>query len=88
MIDRKIKLVLSFICCTKRNRNGVIALNANKLINKIVEKGFTICDISNLLGIQKIRMNNVDSLTIGEVLALKNILELSDTEAISIFLGA
>lgn len=92
MIDRKNDLVLSCICCMKRNRNGVIALDANSLYQLIIEKGFTINGISDLLKIdhdniyQKIA--DVSLLTVGETLLLKSILELSDSEAISIFLGA
>lgn len=91
MIDRKIKPVLLY-CCTIRNRNGVIALNANVLVEKIVENGYTICDISNLLGVHKEtldkKLNDVYEFTIGETYTLKAILGLSDTEAIYIFLGA
>ena len=91
MIDRKIEIVLSY-CCTKRNRNGVIALHANLLIGKIIENGYTIHDISNLLGISKDvltkKLNNINRLTIGEARVLKYTLDLSDSEAISIFLGA
>ena len=63
MIDRKIEQMLSCICCTKRNRNGVIALNAKEL-KSIVNK-----------------------LTIREVLLLKSILGLTDSEAAVMFLG-
>lgn len=38
MIDRKIGVVLSFICCMKRNREGEIALRAN-VVRDIIEKG-------------------------------------------------
>lgn len=76
----------------KRNRREVIALDANKLMVKIIEKGFTICSIATLLDIEKTTMrrklNDTSKLTIREVMTLKNILELSDREAITIFLGA
>ena len=91
MIDRKIKLVLLY-CCTIRNRNGVIALNANVLVEKIIENGYTIRDISNLLGVSKDdlawKLNDVAEFTIGETYTLKSMLSLSDSEAINIFLGA
>lgn len=37
IIDRKNEQMLSCNCCTKRNRNGVIALNAKEL-NDIISK--------------------------------------------------
>lgn len=84
--------MLSCNCCTKRNRNGVIALNANELQRTIVKKGYTIRSISELLGLTMVntyrKLSNVSKLTIGEAILLKNILELSDSEASAIFLGA
>ena len=91
MIDRKIKLVLLY-CCTTRNRNGVIALDAKLLVVKILENGYTIGDISNLLGVSinvlRRKLDNLNTLTIGEARILKQILDLSNSEAISIFFGA
>ena len=91
MIDRKNKQVLLY-CCMIRNRNGVIALDANVLVVKIIENGYTIQDVSNLLGVSKNvltkKINNVNTLTIGEARLLKYALDLSNTEAISIFFGA
>lgn len=90
-VDRKNKLMLSY-CCTKRNGNGVIALYANRLLVEILKSGLTIDDISNLLGTSRVsthrKLNNINLLTIGEALLLKNILDLSDQEAAIIFLGA
>ena len=37
VIDRKNKQMLSCKCCTKRNRNGVIALNVKELNDVINE---------------------------------------------------
>ena len=75
-----------------RNRNGVVALDANKLVGKIIKNGYTIGDISNLLGVSRNvltkKINNVNTLTIGEARLLKYALGLSDDEAISIFFGA
>lgn len=92
MIDRKNITMLSCICCTKRNRNGVIALDANILKKTIDAKGFTISNVSELLGISKSdayrKMKNVSELTVGEVFLLKITLDLSDVEASTIFLGA
>lgn len=81
--------MLSFNCCTKRNRNEVIALDANKLKGKIVEKGLTISKVSDIIGVNRStlyrKLNNNDKLTINEACKLKSILELSDSEAIDIF---
>ena len=91
MIDRKIKLMLLY-CCMIRNRNGVIALDANLLVRKIIENGYTIGDISNLLGLSRNvlskKLHNINRLTVGEARMLKYALDLSDAEAISIFFGA
>lgn len=91
MIDRKIELVLMY-CCTKRNRNGVIALDANKLHEVIVNKGLTLSSISELLRINHVatyrKLTDIKKLTIGEAILLKEFLELSDREAAVIFLGA
>lgn len=70
MIDRKIREVLSFICCMKRNGNGVIALYAN-IVKDMIQNG----------------LGDIKQLTIGEVLALKAMFELTNSEATTVFLG-
>lgn len=69
----------------------MIALDANKLNCKIVEKGFTIFDISNLFGVNKVtthrKLRDANELTISEASRLKLVLGLSDAEAVSIFFG-
>lgn len=82
-VDRKIGMVLSFTCCTKRNRNEVLALDANKLVFKIFEKSL---NIDTAAAIYK-RISNGGELTIGDVIQLKTLLDLTDLEAIDIFLS-
>ena len=68
----------------------MIALCASKLQEKIIEKGFTTRTLAKLMNIERTcmyrKINNVSKLTIGEVMMLKTILDLSDSEAITIFL--
>ena len=82
-IDRKIGMVLSFTCRMKRNRNEVFALDANKLIFKIFEKSL---NIDTAAAIYK-QISNGGELTIGDVMMLKGLLNLTDMEAIDIFLS-
>ena len=64
-------------------------MNANVLVGKIIENGYTIRDVSNLLGIERHvlnkKLNNINTFTVGEARLLKYALYLSDSEAISIF---
>lgn len=82
-IDRKIGMVLSFTCCMERNRNEVCALDANKLIFKIFEKSLNIDTAAEIY-----RQVSCDKeLTINDVMKLKDLLGLTDLEAIDIFLS-
>ena len=69
-----------------------MALDANKLQTVIMNNGFTLKDISDFLGLTRVtthrKLNDIKSLTIGEVILLKEFLELTKQEAIDIFLGA
>lgn len=69
-----------------------LALDANELQALIIKNGFTLGDISDLLGLTKVmaqrKLTDIRLLTIGEVILLKEFLELTNTEAIDIFLGA
>lgn len=71
--------------------NGEIALNANRLHAEIIKTGATINDVSDLLGITRVatqrKLADIKRLTIGEALILKEFLELTDSEAATIFLG-
>ena len=66
-------------------------MNANKLQILVADKGFTYKGISKILGITKVatyrKLNNINAMTIGEAIILKNVLELSDVEAVDIFFG-
>lgn len=90
-IDRKIIMVLSFRCCMKRNRNEVDALDANKLIRTIFEKKFTIETLSEVSGIEKItlckKLCGHEEVTIGDSIILKEILGLTNIEAVDLFLS-
>lgn len=76
-------MVLSFMCCMKRNRNEVRALDANKLKVKIFEKSLNVDTASELC--KKVCCN--DAITIGDALKLKELLDLTNMEAIDIFLS-
>lgn len=82
-IDRKIGMVLSFTCCTKRNRNEVLALDANKLIFKIFEKSLNVDTAAAIYR----QISGSRELTIGDAMRLKELLNLTDVEAIDIFLS-
>ena len=67
----------------KRNKKEVCALDANKLLIKILEAGFSIhiaMEICNLIG-------DPGKLTIGDAMLLKEFLNLTNLEAIDIFLS-
>ena len=65
-------------------------MNANKLKAKIVENGLNVSKTAELIGVSKSslyrKLNGNDKLTIGEAAQLKHILELTDLEALEIFL--
>jgi hypothetical protein len=82
-IDRKIGMVLSFRCCMKRNQKEVYALDANKIIFKIFEKSLHVDTAAELY--KKISRN--EEITIGDALKLKELLNLTNVEAIDIFLS-
>ena len=82
-IDRKIGMVLSFTCCTKRNRNEVFALDASRLIFKIFEKSLNVDTAAEIYR----QISSGSELTIGDAMQLKELLNLTDREAIDIFLS-
>lgn len=71
------------MCCMKRNRNEVRALDANKLKVKIFEKSLNVDTAAELCK----KVCCMDAITIGDALKLKELLELSNSEAIDIFLS-
>ena len=90
-IDRKIIMMLSFICRMIRNRNEVFALDATRLTIKILEKGLRSNTEANLRGVEVYslcnKIYNRKDLTIGDAIKLKEALNLTDSEAIEIFLS-
>lgn len=65
-------------------------MNMNKLKWKMEEKGMSIGDVSESIGISKLalyrKLNSFEKITIGEAERLKWTLELTDLEALEIFL--
>lgn len=82
-IDRKIGMVLSFRCCMKRNQKEVYALDANKIIFKIFEKSLHVDTAAELYK----KVSRSEAITIGDAFKLKELLNLTDLEAIDIFLS-
>ncbi len=66
-------------------------VNVCKLKAKLVERGMNVETLADLIGIDRSSMyrklNNFDKITIGEALRIKEVLNLSDAEAIEIFLN-
>lgn len=66
-------------------------MNSNKLKSKIVEKGMNVETLAKLIGVERSSMyrklNNFEKITIGEANKIKAVLELSNEDASSIFLG-
>lgn len=66
-------------------------MKVNKLRGKIVEQGMNIEKLSELIGIDRAtfyrKLNNAEKITIGEAVKLKEVLEMSDSEAYDIFLA-
>ena len=66
-------------------------MNTDLIIDKILEKGMDFGKIANLLGIDKItlyrKLANSEPITIREAEILKDILDLTNMEALEIFLN-
>lgn len=66
-------------------------MNANKLKAKMIVNGLTIATTAELMGINKSilyrKMNGRDKLTVHDAVQLKEILGLTDLEALDIFLS-
>lgn len=67
----------------KRNRNEVLALDANKLIFKIFEKSLNVDTAAAIYR----QISGSRELTIRDAMQLKELLNLTDVEAIDIFLS-
>lgn len=76
-------IMLSFICCMKRDKKEVCALDANKLEMKILEMLLGIITVMELY--QKI--DTKEGLSLGDAIRLKELLGLSNLEAADIFLS-
>lgn len=65
-------------------------MDANKLKTKIATRGFTLSKTAELLGMHKStlyrKLNGFEKFTISEASKLKDILGLTDLEALAIFL--
>ena len=66
-------------------------MDANELKRKMVEKNLNVAKTAELLGMNKStlyrKLNGFDKMTVSDAVQLKNILELTDLEALSIFLS-
>ena len=66
-------------------------MNLNKLKGKIVEKGMNVEILGAMIGIERAtlyrKLNNFEKITIGEAKKIKIALELSNEDAIEIFLN-
>lgn len=66
-------------------------MDVDKLKVKIIEKGLDDTKVAELIEINRTtlyrKLNGVDKLTIGEAVKLKTILDISNPEAIVIFLS-
>lgn len=66
-------------------------MNANKLKGKMIVNGLTIATTAELMGMNKStlyrKLNGREKLTINDAVQLKDILGLTDLEALDIFLS-
>lgn len=90
-IDRKIEMMVSSMCCVERNRNEVCALDANKLHKKIYEKDLSVSAAAKMSGIDisvlRETIFGTKPMTIGDAICLKEILMMTNEEAVDIFLS-
>lgn len=65
-------------------------MDAKKLKEKMVEQRLSVVETAELLGLNKTtlyrKLNGFEKFTISEAAQLKNVLNLTDSEAITIFL--
>lgn len=84
-------MIFSF-CRIWRNKFGRIdSMNTTLLTEKVLEKGMEFSKIARLLGIDKMtlyrKLANYEPVTIREAEILKELLDLTNLEALEIFLG-
>jgi plasmid maintenance system antidote protein VapI len=65
-------------------------MKRNKLKAKIIEKGLTVESFAKAIGMERTKLyrklNSFEKITIGEAIKMKAVLEMSNEEAIDIFL--
>lgn len=75
---------------TQQIQREVTCMDANKLKNKMIANGCTVSKTAELLGMHKSslyrKLNGFEKFTINEAAKLKDILGLTDLEALAIFL--
>ena len=66
-------------------------MKTNKLKAKIVEKGMNVEALADKIGLERStlyrKLNNFEKISISEAVRMKDALEMTDDEAISIFLS-
>ena len=66
-------------------------MNVNKLKAKMVEKGMNVETLASKINIDRSslyrKLNNMEKITIGEANKMKEVLEMSVSEAVEIFFG-
>ena len=69
----------------------VMHMDANKLKTKLSEKGFSISTVANLMNLCELslhkKLNGSDIMTVYDAMCLKEILNLTNAEALDIFLS-
>lgn len=67
------------------------SMNANKLKGKIIENGLNVAKTADLININKSsfyrKLNGFDMFTVSEAVKLKEVLGLTNLEALEIFLS-
>jgi predicted transcriptional regulator len=65
-------------------------MNVNKLKGKMVEKNMNVETLASQINIDRSslyrKLNNAEKITIGEAMKMKEVLEMSSSEAYEIFL--
>lgn len=65
-------------------------MKVNKLKGKIVEKGLNVEMVADGIGMDRStlyrKLSNIEKMTIGDAVKIKNFLELEEHEAVEIFL--
>ncbi|MBR2408958.1 MAG: helix-turn-helix domain-containing protein [Lachnospiraceae bacterium] len=66
-------------------------VKVNKLKGKIVERGMNIESLAKMIGVDRAtlyrKLNDAEKITIGEAAKIKEVLEISDSDAYDIFLA-